>query len=453
MSNHLQDIISDIKKESCVLIVGPDIIDFGEKTFFEVMCDEFLTNDQYKDLICVAPQYIFVNDDLMQLQPNARETTILRIMEKFYQKQKRFEEPLHKISQIPFHLIISLLPDDRLRNVFKEQNLPFSYGYYPKEEAPVNVDKPTRENPLIYNLLGDFNEGDVIITFDHLFSFLTGIMGKREMPRSIQEALKKARTFVFLGVHFEKWYVQLLLRIITSKDRKEKYTILKNENDDTCTFIAKRLELDFLSADPLNFLNDLFNECKTQNLLKTVSLRSKAKVFISYSHEDKSIVNTIKERLCLDNIEVLMDDGSMPSGQKIEDFIQRIKEVDIVIPVLSKTSMLSPWVSKEIVTVKKLGKQLLCCYLDKAFLENDFYEKAIRIAVDNVQNINKSIIERETGKISDLVVERDLWIDYKENLPDVLKEIKKRKYCPVTEEGFENDLKSIITDIDKLMQL
>jgi hypothetical protein len=453
MDSHLPDIISDIKKENCVLILGPDIIDLGEKSFFEAMCDEFLNDAQYKGLIDVTPPYFFLNDDLVQLQPNTRDTTVLRVMEKFYHKQKAFEEPLTKISQIPFHLIISLLPDERLQNVFKEQNLDFSYSHYPREQPPDHVEKPTQKKPLIYNLLGDFNEGDVIITFDHLFTFLSGIMGKRELPQNIQEALKKARTFVFLGVHFEKWYVQLLLRIITSKERKEKFSILRNgKNNDACTFIARRLELDFLSPDPLSFLNELYDECKETNILKTVKKKSKARVFLSYSHEDKEIVSRMQEELRRKDIDVLMDDSSMPGGQKIEDFIQRIKEVDVVIPVLSEKSMLSPWVSKEVMlTVTKADKHLLSCYLDKTFLENSFHEKGAKTAVDKISEINEAIRLRGSDKIDDLFTDRQNWAEYKTNLSTVLSEIKKRKVNPVTKENFETDIRTIIEDIYKLM--
>ncbi|HQX42124.1 MAG TPA: SIR2 family protein, partial [Niabella sp.] len=218
--NQIHDIIADIKRENCVVIIGPDIVDYGEKSFFEVMCDEFIEDAGHKNIIDTSPQYIFANEELFQLMPTAKETTLLRMMEGFYQKATVLDLPLTKISQIPFHLIISLMPDDRLQRIFTSQNLNCSYGHYPREGAHAPIEKPSREKPLIYNLLGDFNELDAIITFDHLFTFLSGIMGKRELPQSIQETLKKARTFVFLGVHFEKWYVQLLLRIITSKDKK-----------------------------------------------------------------------------------------------------------------------------------------------------------------------------------------------------------------------------------------
>ena len=57
----IKDIIADIRKEKCVLIIGPDIVDFGKQTFFEAMCAELMSNVEYMTLIDKAPQYIFAH--------------------------------------------------------------------------------------------------------------------------------------------------------------------------------------------------------------------------------------------------------------------------------------------------------------------------------------------------------------------------------------------------------
>src|SRR5882762_6884648 len=332
-----QDILSDIENESCVLIIGPDLVDFGEKSFFEVLCEELQKDAQYSQLVDLTPQYVFLHEELLQLKPAAKETTVLRYMERFYQRQTQYDEPFKKIAQIPFHLVVSFLPDTRLKKVYTEKNLDFQYSHYPREENPPPVDKPTKKMPLIYNILGDFSEGDVIITFDHLFQYLSGIMGKRELPHAIQEAFKKARTFLFLGVHFERWYVQLILRIITTKEKKEKYSILKKgSGSEVYTFMARRLELDFLEIEPIDFLNQLYEECAAHNILKSPARTIAARVFISYSHVDKQMAAEVEKCLKRKNIEVVIDEETMPAGQKIDEFIDTINHVDCVLVIISR---------------------------------------------------------------------------------------------------------------------
>jgi hypothetical protein len=450
--DYLKDIITDIKKENCVLIIGPDIVDFGDKSFFETMCADLLANSSQSSLIDTAPQYVFPNEELLQLMPSVKETKLLRMMEEFYQKQSAFDNPLTKISQIPFPLIISLMPDERLRKLFEKQRLEYNYGHYPREGSHEPIERPTKEKPLIYNLLGDFNELDAIITFDHLFSFLSGIMGKRELPQVLQETLKKARTFVFLGVHFEKWYVQLLLRIITSNDKKDKYTILRNRsNHEVCTFVARRLELDFLETEPLNFLEDLYNECKQQDLLKTIKAKKRVKVFLSYSHLDKEMALSVSKSLSENNINVLIDENSMKAGEKIEDFINTVTDVDIVLPIISQNSLLSPWVSKEIITtIDKTNKHLLPCYIDKSFLENNFEANAKNIVSAKVKNINDLISQRGIASTEDLDAEKKIWTEYYTNLPKVLTEVNKRKCISLMEAEFSKNILAVINDINQI---
>lgn len=450
-SDIFQDILSDIENETCVLIVGPDLVDFGGKSCFEVLCDGLQEDNQYSQLIDLSPQYVFVHEELLQLKPSAKETTLLRYIERFYQKQLQYDEPFKKIAQIPFHLIISFLPDTRLKRIFEEQNLSFQYSHYPREENPQPVDKPTKKTPLIYNILGDFNEGDAIITFDHLFQYLSGIMGKRELPHAIQETVKKARTFLFLGVHFERWYVQLILRIITTKDKKEKYTILKNgHSSEVYTFIARRLELDFMESEPIEFLNQLYEECSERNLLKTANINVAAKVFISYNHNDKEHVLQIESFLKKYNIEVVRDDVNMHGGQKIEEFINAIKDVDCVLAVLSKNSLHSAWVSKEIITtLQKSRKYFLPCYLDESFLDKSFMESAEKFVDEKIAIINKKTMERGRGNTDDLFNERRDWTEYINNLPAILNELNRRKCISLEKDNFDKNLPKLVDDILK----
>ncbi len=423
-----QDILSDIENESCVLIIGPDLVNFGGKSFFEILCGELQKDTQYSALIDLSPEYVFLHEELIQLKPQTKETTVLRYMERFYQRQTQYDEPFRKISQIPFHLVVSLLPDARLKKIYADQQFEFQYSHYPREENPSPVDKPTRKTPLLYNILGDFSEGDVIITFDHLFQYLSGIMGKRELPHAIQEAFRKARTFLFLGVHFERWYVQLILRIITTKERKEKYSILKGGSSEVYTFMARRLELDFLEAEPIDFLNQLYEECQTRRLLKQSIRTAAARVFISYNHQDKAMAGRIEATLKQRDIEVVIDEETMQAGEKIEEFVEMVNHVDCVVALISRNSLLSPWVVKELITtLQKTNKYFLPCYLDESFLDKDFMDQAGKYVDEKIGAINERIGQRGRGNTDDLFSERKFWLDYFNSLPEVLRELNARK--------------------------
>jgi hypothetical protein len=339
------------------------------------------------------------------------------------------------------------LPDTRLRKVYEEQNLDFRYSHYPREENPETVERPTRKTPLVYNILGDFSEGDMIITFDHLFQYLSGIMGRRELPHAIQEAFKKARTFVFLGVHFERWYVQLILRIITTKEKKEKYSILRNGNgSDVYTFVARRLELDFVETDPIAFLDKLYEECAANKLLKNPKKQATTnRVFISYSHKDFDAVEEIEQYLRQSDIDVIRDEKDMSAGQQIDEFISTINSVDVVVTVLSANSLRSPWVSKEIITtIQHTDRLLLPCYLDESFLDENFMSNAEKFVDEKLSVIAEKIMQRGRSKTDDLFRERNTWTEYINNLPIVLNEVQARKCLSLNTENFDDNIVKVV---------
>ncbi|MXN92313.1 TIR domain-containing protein [Flavobacterium sp. Sd200] len=448
MRDQLSNIIDDIKHEKCILIIGPDIHDFGEKSFFEKMCDDLFSNEHHDSFFDSTPNYVFPNEELLQLKPGIKKRRVIKMMESFYKKQILFDAPLNKIAQIPFHLIISFLPDSRLKTIFTNKGLDYSYNYYPAEEVPVQISEdsyPSKKKPLIYNLTGDFEKNEAIVTFDDLFCFLSGIMGARPLPKKIQESLKYADSFIFFGVHFERWHVQLLLKQITLNGGIN-YSVLKNgsaSSNDVCLFVRRRLEVDFLMDDPLDFLDNLYDGCHEENMLKNGS--PIAKVFISYSHKDKlgmEIYNLLKSK----RIEVMIDEVSMPGGQKITDFVNIIREVDFCIPVLSKNSLRSPWVMKEIQECLQYGKPLIPVCIDNE-LSIITSKQAEIVANDRITEINLKIIESGMAGIDNLLVERERWLEYNRSFSKILSELKSMKYYKIDNDNPNDFINGVVKDI------
>ena len=433
----IKKIVADIAKEKCVLIVGPDIVDFGEGSFFEVLCSALEKDGEFNHLVDINPQYIFAHEELFQLKSDSNETQLLRYIEDFYEKQTQYNEPFRKISHIPFNLVISMLPDGRLKDIYEKQSLKFEYGYYPREGKRGEITaKTNKESPLIYNLLGDLSEGSFIITFDHLFKYLSGIM-RDGLPDAIQATLKSARSFIFLGVHFERWYVQLLLKIITTSG-KEKYSILRNSgNDEVFTFIAKRFALTFEESEPVDFLDELYRECDNQNLLKG---GSKAKVFISYNHGDKEIVDRIIGYLKQNDITVIIDNESMDAGQKIEKFIEVINQVDCVLAVISANSLRSKWVGKEIITtLGRPDKFFLPCHIDDTSMDGDFIQRTDEYIDQKTTEINEKI--KTKGFTVDLITEGQDWTNHKNSLPAIINSLTRTKYISLKPGDFDENIK------------
>jgi hypothetical protein len=468
--DYLSDIIDDIDHGKCVLIIGPDLCDFGSKSFFEVMCDEFSGNPSHSEALenfktdnSNASQYIFLNEELIQpKQGGSYEMKVKNMVKRFYQKQDVFNEPFKKIALIPFNLILSLMPDDRLAHIFEEQNLPYSFGYYPVEEIKQEITEfPSKEKPLIYNILGSFDKNDAVISFDSMFKFLSNIL-KNDLPSAVNRKLSESSTFLFLGVHFERWHAQLLLKIISPKGIS--YNISKKHNNhDVSVFVSHRLRLDLLDNSPEVFLNRLFSECeaKHEELLKKGKTFLKippkpaalAKAFISYSHDDMEIAKELTAMLKQNQVEAIIDENDMNGGQQIDDFIDKIKAIAFVIPIISKNSLYKPFVFKELRIAIAQQKKLIPCCLDQQLFDNSIQEEHIRIIDNQLEVLNNQIATSKDNKVDHLITERGRWIDYKADFPIVIDHLRNLKCRAVTQDNIAELVGLVLKDIHAHSQL
>ena len=72
-------------------------------------------------------------------------------------------------------------------------------------------------------------------------------------------------------------------------------------------------------------------------------------VFLSYNHKDKSFVQKLAERLSEEGLAVWLDEAKLKIGDSIVNKISKtISEVDYICVIISRNSIKSRWVNKEI---------------------------------------------------------------------------------------------------------
>jgi hypothetical protein len=72
-------------------------------------------------------------------------------------------------------------------------------------------------------------------------------------------------------------------------------------------------------------------------------------VFLSYSHADKRFVKSLVAKLSAKQIKVWIDEAEIRPGDSLIDKLRdAIDSVDVLVAVLSRASINSPWVKKEI---------------------------------------------------------------------------------------------------------
>jgi hypothetical protein len=198
-------IIDWIEQEKCALVLGPDIAFNCERSFLQ----EFSGFLNTKKVI-----HHFNSDEELFSSTTKFKPDVYQYLPKFF-------EGLHpgdihrKIAEIPFHLILSLSPDTLLKQTFDANNFDKQFSYYYRGKTSSDIDKPTKSRPLLYNLMGVQTEyNSLVLCFNHLFDYISSILGKFELPETLRTELKEIQSLFFLGFKFDKWYFKLILRLL-----------------------------------------------------------------------------------------------------------------------------------------------------------------------------------------------------------------------------------------------
>jgi|GEM_PF-5047079 len=118
----------------------------------------------------------------------------------------------------------------------------------------------------------------------------------------------------------------------------------------------------------------------------------KKKVFISYNHRDAAHVEKIKLLIDGENLGIIIDTDYLRFGDNIKEFIRKsVRESDYTLAVISRNSLLSPWVIHEALEtfmheqVSGVPKYQPIV-IDTCFYQNSFY-------LESVESIEQGIYE------------------------------------------------------------
>jgi len=211
--------------------------------------------------------------------------------------------------QIPFNLIISAAPDDTLHQIFDNHNKKHSFLYYNEEE--LDIEEPTKENPVIFNFLGNpATNGKFIFTFQQFYDYINQKQIIK-MPVNIEAKVSEAVQFIFLGFDFEKWYNRLALASFNFNNGTESITFNNSKlSPETKLFIEKQFNISYIDKEYNEFVD--------------VLLQQTHKADLTFSLSDIFVENTLNamERIRVKAIDI----NKLEKLIEIDNDLKRIKE-------------------------------------------------------------------------------------------------------------------------------
>lgn len=390
-------ILEDIQNQRCVVILGPDVVEYtGFSSFFEAVSAELIDN-KYISQSFVEEQLFQIkitNPSRAKAEKNDGIRHIAKAMQKVIaQNQSDWNAVANFVKKIPSKVIFSLMPEE---NTFSSV-LGTSIRYYHKHKTSEKevITDLSIDKPIVYNLIGTFSQPEsLIFTYDDLFDYIFSILGDNRLPQELQIILKNAERFIFLGVNFSKWYMHLLLKLLASD--KNVLAIDDKVPDASRTFVMSRLSLEMIDCTPLSFLDSLTCNCHpevtnpittpsvvvTKQMEETAVVQKDApvRIFISYAHVDEDfkkellltlspMINQTKE------IEIWEDRQIVAGDDWSTDIKAQLVKADLMICLVSKNFLASKFcIEKEVTSAIEQQTYLLpvllrsCAWKDFPFI-------------------------------------------------------------------------------------
>lgn len=265
------DLLDDLEEQKCVLFLGPEVTkvqDISLQGYLRRQLSEKHSDD-------IAFYYekdgFFLFRD--QIAKEDVQRGMRRLIKQLYSSEEFNEAVFRKIASIPFHLVISINPDTYLTDIALKYGVAHrSAFFHPRKNVNAEVEVPTKNQPLFYNLCGDKNHDDsFILDYDDLFRLLQATLGAPGLPERLRRSLQTAKSFLFLGFHFDKWYSQLLLRLLSGEKAIKKFALQTQLADQhTEAFLIQQFQVKFLGHE-YAFFDALHQHCAEQNLLRPLN--------------------------------------------------------------------------------------------------------------------------------------------------------------------------------------
>lgn len=292
-----EDIIDALEQGDAVLFIGPRLLvgEDGqplEKALYEALEvgqeDHPLIRNFYED------------DGFFLLHEESHRRRLVRQIKKFYQEEHPgTSATLEKLARIPFPLIVSLNPDDLLQRAFEAQGQEYQKDFYYLKQPFQDYVQGTKERPLLYGLLGDLEKREsLVLTHKDLFNYLESIFAGKSMAPELRMHIQQARTFIFLGLPFEKWYMQLLLRVLYYISNRlsglEQYASAPLNGEPHALF-KNEFNIQFVPDAGPAFIAELYQHCAKEGLLKPEPTQGVRK-------DDKTVLQNARNAIANDKI-------------------------------------------------------------------------------------------------------------------------------------------------------
>lgn len=210
-------ISSNIKSDSCVLVLGPLFginqnrteISREIKGFIKEQDGSLEFDDEFQNL--------FLVEKMANYGAVIIEEMIGSAYDRFLQEDV-CHESYDKIASIKFNAVINFSQDTFLNNAFIKTGVNYQFTYFSicktlEEYELLSKEPEYKTAPFIYNMFGHYqHKASLIYNYDRFYKFFFSMLGEKNVfPKEVVNRLSKGRIFILLGFDLKKWYVPIFI--------------------------------------------------------------------------------------------------------------------------------------------------------------------------------------------------------------------------------------------------
>lgn len=269
-----QRILRYIEREQAAILIGPEACMLEGKPLHQALEQHLLALHE------ASIAYHYQQDGLFLFEDKIAKNDAAQDVGFFFEDRQPEGTLFQQLAEMKFHLYVSMNPDTYLSDTFYTHGLRHRFNYFRRQAVDGAVDKesfkeveaPTQDAPLIYNLFGSKNDDEsLILDYEDVFQLIASSTNPEGLPDKLRAALSKVRLFIFVGFQFDRWYTQLMLRLLCGSSATAKYaTNQKAVAADTQDFLVHQFQIDFLDPKE-SFLDLLHTQCQEAGLIRPLA--------------------------------------------------------------------------------------------------------------------------------------------------------------------------------------
>lgn len=135
---------------------------------------------------------------------------------------------------------------------------------------------PTQQQPLVYKILGSIEKPEsLVLTHDDLFDYLESIFHAQSMSNKLKDHIvNEAQSIIFLGIPFDRWYMQLLLRVLHLHKDEEfmRFAATQELAAEVQTLCFDQFKINFVPNNIESFIHEIYTLCQQRGKLRAIGV-------------------------------------------------------------------------------------------------------------------------------------------------------------------------------------